>query len=208
MSTNQLTQSGGYTMKELDGLNLGVALCGSFCTFDKAIQMIEDLTRLGINVFPIMSFNAYELSTRFGEASAIISKIETITQKKIVHTLVDAEPLGPKNMIDAMLIAPCTGNTLAKLNLAVTDTPILLATKSLMRNGKPIILALATNDGLGASLKNIGGLLNKKNVYFVPLGQDDPIKKPYSLVADFSHIEETLTMALAGKQIQPVLITY
>lgn len=195
-------------MKELDGLNLGVALCGSFCTFDKAIKTIEDLIQLGINVFPIMSFNAYDISTRFGEASAIISRIETITQKKIIHTIADAEPLGPKNVIDAMLIAPCTGNTLAKLNFAVTDTPVLLATKSLMRNGKPIIISLATNDGLGANLKNIGGLLNKKNIYFVPLGQDDPIKKPYSLVADFSQIQNTLCMALSGKQIQPVLITY
>lgn len=195
-------------MKELDGLNLGVALCGSFCTFAKAIKTIEDLTQLGINVFPIMSFNAYEISTRFGDANAIISQIETITQKKMIHTIAGAEPLGPKNIIDAMLISPCTGNTLAKLNLAVTDTPVLLATKSLMRNGKPIILSLATNDGLGASLKNIGGLLNKKNVYFVPLGQDDPIKKPYSLVADFSQIQNTLSMALSGEQIQPVLITY
>ena len=195
-------------MKELNGLNLGVALCGSFCTFDKAIKTIKDLTQIGINVFPIMSFNAYDISTRFGEASAIISQIETITQKKIIHTIAAAEPLGPKNVIDAMLIAPCTGNTLAKLNLAITDTPVLLATKSLMRNGKPIILSLATNDGLGANLKNIGGLLNKKNVYFVPLGQDDPIKKPYSLVADFSQIQTTLSMALSGKQIQPVLITY
>lgn len=195
-------------MKELDGLNLGVALCGSFCTFDKAIKTIEDLIQLGINVFPIMSFNAYDISTRFGEASVIISQIETITQKKIIHTIADAEPLGPKNVIDAMLIAPCTGNTLAKLNFAVTDTPVLLATKSLMRNGKPIIISLATNDGLGANLKNIGGLLNKKNIYFVPLGQDDPIKKPYSLVADFSQIQNTLSMALSGKQIQPVLITY
>lgn len=195
-------------MKELDGLNLGVALCGSFCTFSKAIKTIEDLTQLGINVFPIMSFNAYEISTRFGDASAIISQIETITQKKTIHTISGAEPLGPKNIIDAMLIAPCTGNTLAKLNLAVTDTPVLLAAKSLMRNGKPIILSLATNDGLGASLKNIGGLLNKKNVYFVPLGQDDPIKKPYSLVADFSQIQNTLSMALSNEQIQPVLITY
>lgn len=183
-------------MKELDGLNLGVALCGSFCTFAKAIKAIEDLTQLGINVFPIMSFNAYEISTRFGEASDIISRIETITQKKIIHTLADAEPLGPKNIIDAILIAPCTGNTLAKLNFAITDTPVLLATKSLMRNGKPVILSLATNDGLGSNLKNIGGLFNKKNVYFVPLGQDDPIKKPYSLVSDFSQIQNTLSLSL------------
>lgn len=195
-------------MKNLDQLNLGVALCGSFCTFSKAIKNLEELTSLGINVFPIMSFNAYEISTRFGDANATISQIETITQKKIIHTIADAEPLGPKNIIDAMLIAPCTGNTLAKLNYAITDTPVLLAAKSLMRNGKPIIIALATNDGLGTSLKNIGGLLNKKSVYFVPLGQDDPVKKPYSLVADFTQIRTTLSSALAGEQIQPILIQH
>ena len=195
-------------MKNLDQLNLGVALCGSFCTFSKAIKNLEELTSLGINVFPIMSFNAYEISTRFGDANATISQIETITQKKIIHTIADAEPLGPKNIIDAMLIAPCTGNTLAKLNYAITDTPVLLAAKSLMRNGKPIIIALATNEGLGTSLKNIGGLLNKKSVYFVPLGQDDPVKKPYSLVADFTQIRTTLSSALAGEQIQPILIQH
>lgn len=128
-------------MKELDGLNLGVALCGSFCTFSNAIRNIEDLTKLGINVFPLMSFNAYEISTRFGEATAIISQIETITQKKIIHTISDAEPLGPKNIIDAMLIAPCTGNTLAKLNNGITDTPVLLATNATMlRITEPIII--------------------------------------------------------------------
>ena len=128
-------------MKELDGLNLGVALCGSFCTFSNAIRNIEDLTKLGINVFPLMSFNAYEISTRFGEATAIISQIETITQKKIIHTISDAEPLGPKNIIDAMLIAPCTGNTLAKLNNGITDTPVLLATNATMlRITQPIII--------------------------------------------------------------------
>lgn len=195
-------------MKNLKGLNLGVALCGSFCTFAKAIKNIEDLVNLGVNVTPIMSFNAYETSTRFGEASTIISKIESITQKEIIHTISTAEPLGPKNMIDAILIAPCTGNTLAKLNYGVTDTPPLLATKSLMRNGKPVIICLATNDGLGANLKNIGGLLNKKNVFFVPLGQDSPIVKPYSLVADFSKIQSTLEAALDDNQIQPIFLQY
>lgn len=195
-------------MKNLDGLNLGVALCGSFCTFSKAIKTIQELTDIGVNIFPIMSANAYETSTRFGEANAMISNIETITQKKIIHTLTSAEPLGPKNIIDALLIAPCTGNTLAKLNYAITDTPVLLTAKSLMRNGKPIIMALATNDGLGSSLKNIGGLFNKKNIYFVPIGQDNPIQKPYSLVADFSQIQTTLSLALVGEQIQPFLISH
>ena len=152
-------------MKNLTGLHLGVALCGSFCTFAKAIEAIENLVQLGIQITPIMSFNAYETSTRFGDAQEIISKIETITGQKIIHSILAAEPLGPKNMIDALLIAPCTGNTLAKLNYGITDTPVLLAAKSLMRNGKPIIICLATNDGLGANLKNIGGLLNKKSVF-------------------------------------------
>lgn len=195
-------------MNNLKGLNLGVALCGSFCTFAKAIKNIEDLTNLGVNVTPIMSFNAYETSTRFGEASAIISKIESITGKEIIHSISAAEPLGPKNMIDAILLSPCTGNTLAKLNYGITDTPPLLATKSLMRNGKPVIICLATNDGLGANLKNIGGLINKKNVFFVPLGQDNPIAKPYSLVADFSQIQPTLELALNNEQIQPVFLQY
>lgn len=195
-------------MKNLTQLNLGVALCGSFCTFSKAIKTIEDLVNLGVNVTPIMSANAYETSTRFGDANDIISKIESLTGKKIINTISSAEPLGPKDMIDALLIAPCTGNTLAKLNYGITDTPVVLAAKSLMRNGKPIIICLATNDGLGASLKNIGGLLNKKNVFFVPLGQDNPNDKPYSLVADFSQIQPTLNAALLGKQIQPVILQY
>lgn len=195
-------------MNHLAGLKLGVALCGSFCTFSKALQSIEDLVAAGIDVTPIMSFNAYETSTRFGEACDHISKIERLTGKKIIHTIETAEPLGPKSMIDALLIAPCTGNTLAKLNHGITDTPVLLAAKSLMRNGKPIILALATNDGLGANLKNIGGLINKKNLFFVPLGQDNPNQKPYSLVADFTQIQTTLSLALNGVQIQPVLVHY
>lgn len=193
-------------MKNLSELRLGVALCGSFCTFDKAVKNIEHLVSLGVDITPIMSYNAYQTSTRFGQADYFINKIETLTGKKIVNTLDTAEPLGPKNMIDAMLIAPCTGNTLAKLYYGVTDTPVLLAAKSLMRNGKPIIICLATNDGLGSSLKNIGGLLNKKDVYFVPLGQDAPGPKPYSLVADFSQIQATLEKALEGKQIQPILL--
>lgn len=195
-------------MKNIAGLNLGMALCGSFCTFSKAIDVMENLVQLGVSITPIMSYNAYETSTRFGKASEIIAKIESITGKTVIHTMDAAEPLGPKHMVDAMLIAPCTGNTLAKLNYGITDTPVLLGVKSLMRNGKPIIICLATNDGIGANLKNIGGLINKKNVYFVPLGQDDFIHKPYSLVADFAQIQSTLEGALSGTQIQPIFINY
>lgn len=195
-------------MKNLNELNLGVALCGSFCTFAKTIALIEELVNKGINVFPIMSFNAYNTSTRFGDQADIVYKIEALTNKSIIHTIVDAEPLGPKGILDAILIAPCTGNTLAKMTYGITDTPVLLAAKSLMRNGKPIIIALATNDGVGANLKNIGHMINKKDVYFVPLGQDDTIKKPYSLVADLSKTIPTIELALDHKQIQPFFIQY
>lgn len=195
-------------MKNLNELNLGVALCGSFCTFSKSIALIEELVNLGINVVPIMSYNAYQTSTRFGKREDIISKIEGLTHQTIIHTIEDAEPLGPKHMIDALLIMPCTGNTLAKMTYGITDTPVLLAAKSLMRNGKPIVITLATNDGLGANLKNIGQLLNKKNIYFVPFRQDDYVKKPYSLVADFSQTIDTLKLALEEKQIQPVLTNH
>ena len=195
-------------MKNLDGLNLGVALCGSFCTFSKTIILIEELVNKGLNVFPIMSFNAYNTCTRFGKPEDIINKIETLTGKTIIHTIVDAEPLGPKGILDAILIAPCTGNTLAKMTYGITDTPVLLAAKSLMRNGKPIIIALATNDGIGGNLKNIGYMINKKDIYFVPLGQDDTVKKPYSLVADFSRTISTIEFALNDQQIQPIFIAY
>lgn len=193
-------------MNNLKTLNLGVALCGSFCTFSKAIALIQQLVDIGVNVFPIMSFNAYSISTRFGQAKDFIERIETLTNKKIIHTLSDAEPLGPKNIIDALLIAPCTGNTLAKLANAVTDTPVLLAAKALMRNKKPVILAICTNDGLGLNLKNIGQVMTNENIFIVPLKQDDPINKPSSLVADFEKCMDTVCMALEKKQIQPIFI--
>lgn len=195
-------------MKELSELKLGVALCGSFCTFKKTVELIENLVNLGITVYPIMSFNAYTISTRFGEATDFIEKIESLTGRPIIHTILGAEPLGPKHIIDALLIAPCTGNTLAKLNNAITDTPVLLAAKSLMRNGAPIILAISTNDGLGMNLKNIGGLMPNQNMFFVPFGQDDAVNKPYSLVADYSKVVDTLKLALDKQQIQPIVISY
>ncbi|MEG0712465.1 MAG: dipicolinate synthase subunit B, partial [Niameybacter sp.] len=133
-------------MTELKNLKLGVALCGSFCTFKKAMIMLQNLVDLGIDVYPIMSFNAYTISTRFGDASDFIDQVENITGKPIIHSIHDAEPLGPKNMIDALLIAPCTGNTLSKLTHAIVDTPVVLAAKSLLRNAKPIIIAISTND--------------------------------------------------------------
>ena len=195
-------------MSSLKGLNLGYALCGSFCTFSKSIATIQQLVDLGVNVFPIMTENAYTTDTRFGDAKDIINKIETITGKKIIHTIEAAEPLGPKDIVDAIVIAPCTGNSLGKLNNAICNTAPLLGAKSLMRNGKPVVICLCTNDGLGTSLKNLGGMFRKKGVFFVPFGQDNPQKKPYSLVGDFSQVVATLELALEGKQIQPMFVKY
>ncbi|MDA3732342.1 dipicolinate synthase subunit B [Niameybacter massiliensis] len=195
-------------MTDLKNLKLGVALCGSFCTFKKAMVMLQNLVDLGVDVYPIMSFNAYSISTRFGSATDFIDQVETITGKPIIHSIHDAEPLGPKSMIDALLIAPCTGNTLSKIDHAIVDTPVVLAAKSLMRNGKPIILAISTNDGLGLNLENIGHLMPNQNIYFVPFGQDNYIAKPYSLVADLSLVPDTIQLALEGKQIQPVIVKY
>lgn len=195
-------------MTELKDLKLGVAFCGSFCTFKKAIVMLQDLVNMGIDVYPIMSFNAYTISTRFGRAEDFIDQIESITKKPIIHTIHDAEPLGPKKIIDALLIAPCTGNSLSKISHAIVDTPVVLAAKSLMRNGSPVIIAISTNDGLGLNLENIGHVMPNQNIYFVPFGQDNAIAKPYSLVADLTLVPETLKYALKGEQIQPLLIQY
>ncbi len=184
---------------------VGFAMTGSFCTFQRVIKELEKLAETGVKIMPIMSETAYSTDTRFGAAKEHIEKIEAICGQNIVHTIASAEPIGPKNLLDALIIAPCTGNTLAKLAGGITDTSVTMAAKATMRNGKPVILAVSTNDGLGGSGKNIGALLNTQNIYFVPYGQDDPILKNNSLVADMSKIEETLRLALTGKQIQPVV---
>ncbi|OON95786.1 MAG: dipicolinate synthase subunit B [Epulopiscium sp. Nele67-Bin005] len=194
-------------MKNLEGLKLGVALCGSFCTFKKAVVMIEKLVELGVDVYPMMSFNAYNISTRFGEKEHFINVIEALTGKKIIHTIVDAEPVGPKHMVDAMLIAPCTGNTLSKIAHSMVDTPVTLAAKSLLRNGKPLIIAISTNDGLGMNLQNIGSVISNQSIFFVPFGQDDAVNKPYSLISDLALVPETVSLALEYKQLQPLLLT-
>lgn len=193
-------------MKSLKNLKLGVALCGSFCTFKKTVELIQQLVDLGVEVFPIMSYNAYNTTTRFGKAEDFIEQIETITGKPIIHSLVSAEPLGPKGIIDAILVAPCTGNTLSKIAHAIVDTPVALATKALMRNNKPVIIAISTNDGLGLNLENMGKLLTNQNVYFVPFGQDDHVNKPHSLISDYNLVPETLESALQRHQIQPLLL--
>ncbi len=187
------------------GIRLGFAMCGSFCTFNKVIPYIEELKKSGMDIYPIMSFNAYNTDTRFGTAKSFNSRIEQICGRDIIHSITTAEPIGPKNLIDALVIAPCTGNTLAKLTTGIADTPVTLAAKSTLRNGNPVIIAISTNDALSNAAKNIGNLLNYKNIYFVPYSQDDSEKKPTSIVADFSEIKDTVLHALTGKQLQPII---
>lgn len=191
---------------DIKGKKVGVIMTGSFCTFSKVIEQIKELVKRKADVIPIMSYNSYELDTKFGEAKKIREEVEQITGKKIINTIQGAEPIGPKNMTDIMLIAPCSGNTIAKLANGITDTPATMAAKSHLRNGNPLVLAISTNDGLSGSAENIGKLLNRSNYYFVPFRQDNPITKPRSLVFDPNYIIKTLEEALENKQIQPILL--
>ena len=190
---------------ELSGKTIGFALCGSFCTFSKAIDALMALKDAGADIIPIMSETAYSTDTRFGESKHFISLIEDITGNKVLHTVYETEPIGPKKILDALVILPCTGNTLAKLSNAIADSSVTLAAKAHLRNKRPLIIAVSTNDGLGSAAENIGRLLSRKHYYFVPFGQDDCIHKPNSLVADFNKVVETVNEALSGKQLQPVL---
>lgn len=187
-------------------LKIGFALTGSFCTFSKIIPKIKELVKEGAEVLPIMSYNAYELDTKFGKAEDFITQIEEITKNKIIHTIQGAEPIGPKKMTDIMIIAPATGNTIAKLANGITDTPVTMAAKSHLRNENPLIVAISTNDALSSSAKNIGTLLNRKNYYFVPFKQDNPITKPRSIVFNEDYIIRTIEYALDGKQIEPIML--
>ena len=187
-------------------ITLGYAFCGSFCTIKQSLSALEQLCRLPIKVKPIMSEIVYKTDTRFGTANELIEKVEELCREKIIHTIAGAEPIGPKNLLDILVVAPCTGNTLAKTANGITDTPVTMAIKAHLRNNKPVVLGIATNDALGASAKNIGLLHNTKNIYFVPYGQDDPYSKNNSLVCDFTRITETVEAALEGKQIQPVFL--
>ena len=189
----------------MNGLKIGYAVCGSFCTFSKTLPVLERLAEEGALLTPVMSDAAYNTDTRFGTAEHFRQRIESACGREIIHTIDGAEPIGPKKLLDVLVVAPCTGNTLAKLALGVTDTPVTMAAKAHLRNGRPLILAVATNDGLAASSKNIGLLMNTQNVYFVPFGQDDCDGKPNSLVAHFEQIPETIRAALKGQQIQPLL---
>ena len=182
--------------------HLGFAITGSFCTFEKIKKQIELLRDEAASITPIFSQHAYELDTRFAEAKSFVKEIETITGRSAIHTIQGAEPVGPKKLFDPLVIAPCTGNTAAKLANGITDTPVLMAAKSHLRNGRPVIIAISTNDALGINLQNIGKLMVMKHIYFVPFGQDDAVKKPNSCVADMTKIAETVEYALAKEQIR------
>ena len=190
----------------MERIKLGFALCGSFCTFSNAIAQLQSLVDMGYDVTPVMSFHAYGLDTRFGRAADFVATLESITGHRVLHTIEDTEPVGPKKMFDLLIVAPCTGNTLAKLALGIVDTPVTMAVKSHLRNSKPVVIAVSTNDALSNSAKNIGALLNRKHYYFVPMAQDNHEKKPTSVVANFAKIPETVLAALGSKQIQPILL--
>lgn len=192
---------------DLSGKNIGFAFTGSFCTFNKTIEELKKLKNIKNTIItPIMSFNSYNLDSKFGKAKDFIEKIENITQNKIIHTIQDAEPIGPKKMFDILIVAPCSGNTIAKLANDIIDTPVCMAVKSHLRNNRPVVIAISTNNALSGSAENIGKLLNRKNYYFVPFKQDNPITKPNSLVFDAKYIIKTLEYALDNEQIQPILL--
>ena len=185
---------------------IGYAFCGSFCTFADSFAELCKLKNRYKDVLPIMSFHAYDTDTRFGDHKEWIEKIEAVCERKIIHTIKDAEPLGPQIALDALVIAPCTGNTLAKLANGITDTPVCMSAKAHLRSDRPLVIALASNDAMSANLGNLGTLLSRKNIYFVPMRQDEPVKKPHSLVSDFASLPKTLEEALLGKQTRKLFL--
>ncbi len=187
--------------------NIGYGITGSFCTFSKTRKEVIHLKEMGANVIPIFSFQTLSCDTRFGSAKEFVDGICDITGNEGIKTISQAEPIGPNNFLDIMVIAPCTGNSAAKLCNGIIDTPVLMAAKAHMRNGKPLVIAISTNDALGVNFKTIGMLMNMKNIYFVPFGQDNYKGKPNSLVAKMELLPETIEMAMKGKQIQPVLVS-
>lgn len=191
---------------KLEGKRIGFVFTGSFCTFRKTIDQLKKIIELKADVLPIMSNNSYTMDTKFGKAQDFIDEIEEITGKKILHTIQEVEPLGPKDMLDIIVVAPATGNTIAKLANDIIDGPAPMAVKSVLRRERPVVIAVSTNNGLSASCENIGKLLNRKHYYFVPFKQDNPITKPRSLVFDPTYLIKTIEYALDGEQIQPILL--
>ena len=186
-------------------INIGFAITGSFCTHEKILEEIKKLSQKDYNIIPIVTNAVFKTNTRFGDAKNFLKNLETITKNKVISTITDAEPLGPQNKIDILVIAPCTGNTISKLALGITDNAVLMTAKSHQRNNKPIVVGISSNDALGLNLKNIATLLNSKNFFFVPFSQDSPQNKPKSLVANWEKLEETIKSALLGKQLEPLI---
>ncbi len=185
---------------------IGFAFCGSFCTHAHALRELQKLIASGYEVQPIMSEAVWSTDTRFGTAALLRSQVEGMCGRSIIHTVVDAEPLGPAMPLEALILCPCTGNTLAKIANGITDTTVCMASKAHLRSDRPLVISLASNDGLSANLKNIATLLSRKQVYFVPMDQDDPEKKPHSLVADFSLLQPTLQAAFEGRQFRKLFL--
>ena len=190
---------------KLEGIKIGLGITGSFCNFSETKNVISNLKAEGAYVYPIISFSTKNLDTRFYKKDEYIKMLKQESKNNIIDTIQKAEPVGPKNLVDIILVCPCTGNSLAKLANGITDTPVLMAIKGHIRNNKPVVIGVSTNDGLGASLQNIAKLINTKNMYFVPFRQDDYISKPKSLVLDYNYIVDTIYDALHFKQIQPIL---
>lgn len=186
-------------------MSIGFAMCGSFCTYAQVFPVMETIAKIH-TVIPIFSQAAYTIDSRFGTAQEHIRQAAQICGRDPLYTIAQVEPIGPKKLLDALVIAPCTGNTLAKLAHSIADSPVTMAAKSHLRNGRPVLIAVSTNDALAGAAENIGKLLSRKHYYFVPFGQDDPHKKPTSMVADFTRIPEALDAALVGKQLQPILL--
>lgn len=192
-------------MEKLD-YTIGLAITGSFCTLDKIKEQVEVLKEQGAKIIPIFSEHVAQMDTRFAKADVFVKEIEELTGNKGIFTIQDAEPIGPSACLDILVIAPCTGNTMAKFCTGITDTPVLMAAKAHIRNEKPIVLSISTNDALGMNFKNIGMLMNMKHIYFVPFGQDNHEKKPTSMIAHLDLLTETIKAALEGKQLQPVIL--
>lgn len=185
---------------------IGYAFTGSFCTLSHSLAALRRLRADGADILPIFSNNVYSTDTRFWRAEEFAEAVRGLCEREIIHTIVDAEPLGPTTPLDALVIAPCTGNTLAKIAQGITDTPVTMAAKAHLREDRPLLLALASNDSMSANLENISKLLLRKQVFFVPMRQDDPERKPHSLVADFTFLSDCLSAALSGKQLRPLFL--
>lgn len=194
-------------MFDFSNLNIGMAVTGSYCTYDKIFEEMKNLAEKGANIYTIFSDHASATDSRFGKAGDFMALAKEVTGKEPIITIPDAEPMGPKGLLDILVIAPCTGNTLSKLANGISDTSVLMAAKGHLRNNKPLVISLSTNDALGMNLKNIGILLNTKNIYFVPFGQDNYEIKPNSMIAHTYLLADTIDLALRGKQIQPVIVS-